>query len=556
METYSSSDWLDLLSRLNATGIALSAEKNHDHLLDMILKRAKEMTNADGGTLYIYTENDSLQFEILHNDSLLIHKGKVYGSPISFDPIKLTKEDGSANMENVAACAVLQRQTINVPDAYACSQFNFTGTRKFDAKTGYRSKSFLTVPMTNHENDIIGVLQLINAIDTESKQIRPFSELDQQLVESLASQAAITLSNRTLIESQQKLFDSFVELIARAIDEKSPYTGGHCRRVPMLTNMIAEATCNIDYGPFKDFNMTQDEKYALNLAGWLHDCGKITTPEAVVDKGTKLETIFDRIELIDTRFEILKRDLEITALKRKLESLGENSDINNDELRIQKAQLDEDKKFIHHCNIGGEAISEEHIARLEKIATRKWKNLQNKKDNFLSKDELYNLKIFRGTLTTEERLIINNHIVMTIKMLESLPYPKHLTHVTEYAGAHHEKMDGSGYPNGLTREQISAPARMMGIADIFEALTAKDRPYKKAMPMSQALAILGRMKLDQHIDPDLFDVFIWQKIYHKYGKQYINPEQMDDFRLEDIPGYAEPPVSTQYKDHPTDKLLS
>jgi HD-GYP domain-containing protein (c-di-GMP phosphodiesterase class II) len=395
--------------------------------------------------------------------------------------------------------------------------------------------------MTNHENEIIGVLQLINATSLKTREIGPFSTLDQQIVESLASQAAVTLTNRQLIEAQKKLFDSFIELIASAIDEKSPYTAGHCRRVPVLTNMIAEAACNIDHGPHKDFSMTDADKYELSVAGWLHDCGKITTPEAVVDKGTKLETIVDRIEMIDTRFEILKRDAEITVLKNKLKALGEEDLGADEQLSSRLKQLDDDREFIRSCNVGGEAMADELQQRVEDIAKYKWENAEGKESDFLTEDEVYNLNIFRGTLTAEEREIINNHIVATIRMLESLPYPKHLLNVTEFAGGHHEKMDGTGYPKGLKRDEMSIQARMMGIADIFEALTAGDRPYKKAMPMSQALTILGRMKLENHIDPDLFDVFMWEKVYQKYCDEYLPEEQRDEYDLNNIPGYTPPP---------------
>ena len=395
--------------------------------------------------------------------------------------------------------------------------------------------------MTNHENKIIGVLQLINATDADTGEIRAFSALDQQVVESLASQAAITLTNRQLIEAQKNLFDSFIALIASAIDEKSPYTAGHCRRVPVLTDMIAEACCNINYGPHKDFSMSDEEKYELNVAGWLHDCGKITTPEAVVDKGTKLETIVDRIEMIDTRFEILKRDAEIAALKRKLDSLGEKDFSGDEQHASELEQLDDDRAFIRMCNIGGEAMADDLQQRVKKIAQYKWKDTEGNDSNFLSDDEVYNLNIFRGTLTAEDREIINNHVVATIRMLGSLPYPKHLLNVTEFAGGHHEKMDGTGYPKGLKRDEMSIQARMLGIADIFEALTAADRPYKKAMPMSQALTILGRMKLENHIDPDLYDVFMWEKVYQKYADDYLGPEQCDDYDLNDIPGYVPPP---------------
>ena len=534
------SDLPKLLINLNSVGVALFAEKDHDRLLEIILMRAKDMTNADGGTLYLRTEENTLKFEIVHTDSLGIRMGGADGEPITFYPIKLMN-DGEPNMHNVAACAVLKNETINIPDAYSNEEFDFTGTRQFDKKTGYRSQSFLTVPMTNHENEIIGVLQLINAKDSKTQEIRPFSVLDQQVVESLASQAAVTLTNRQLIEAQKNLFDSFIELIASAIDEKSPYTAGHCRRVPVLTDMIAEACCNIDHGPHKDFSMTEEDIYELSVAGWLHDCGKITTPEAVVDKGTKLETIIDRIDMIDTRFEVLKRDAEIAALKNKLKALGEKDLSADEQLSSKLKLLDDDREFIRSCNVGGEAMADELQQRVGKIAQYKWENTEGNESNFLTENEVYNLNIFRGTLTAEEREIINNHIVATIRMLESLPYPKHLLNVTEFAGGHHEKMDGTGYPKGLKRDEMSIQARMMGIADIFEALTAGDRPYKKAMPMSQALTILGRMKLEDHVDPDLFDVFMWQKVYQKYADEYLEAEQCDDYDLNDIPGYIPPP---------------
>ena len=530
-----------LLRKLNSVGVALSAEKDHGRLLEIILMHAKDMTRADGGTLYLRTEENTLKFEIVRTDSLGIHMGGTQGEPISFYPVKLVNDDGEPNTQNVAACAVLKNETINIPDAYSNDEFDFAGTRHFDEKTGYRSQSFLTVPMTNHEANIIGVLQLINATDPDTGEIRAFSALDQQIVESLASQAAVTMTNRQLIEAQKKLFDSFIELIASAIDEKSPYTAGHCRRVPVLTNMIAEAACNINYGPHKDFSMTEEDKYELNVAGYLHDCGKITTPIEVVDKGTKLETIVDRIEMIDTRFDVLKRDAEIAALKQKIESMG-GDDVNPDIQLISKLkQLDDDKAFLQMCNVGGEAMADELRQRVEKISQYKIKDVEGNESNFLSDDEIYNLNIFRGTLNADEREIVNNHIVVTIKMLKSLPLPKHLRNLSEYAGGHHEKMDGTGYPKGLKRDEMSVQARMMGIADIFEALTAGDRPYKKGMPLSVALTILGRMKLEHHIDPDLFDVFMWGKIYQKYADEFLGSEQCDDFDLNDIPGYVPQP---------------
>lgn len=535
-----SSNLLNILQQLNDIGIALSAEKDHARLLELILTTGKSMTNADGGTLYLCKSRNILEFEIVHNDSLALRMGGVSDTPVSLPPVRLFS-DGRKNLHNVVACCVLKNQTINIEDAYENAEFDFSGTRAFDQQTGYRSKSFLAVPLSNHEGEIIGVLQLINATDKDTGEIKRFSATDQKIVESLASQAAVTLTNKQLIDAQKKLFDAFLQLIASAIDEKSPYTASHCLRVPELTKMIAEATCAIDYGVYKDFNMTDADMYQLSVAAWLHDCGKISTPESVTDKSTKLEKIFDRIELIDTRFEVLKRDAEIAALKRRLKTLGDERPYKDQKFDAELQGLDDDRQFIRECNVGGEMMSADMQQRVEKIAHYRWRNTDGREGAFLSADEVYNLNIPKGTLTPEERDIINHHIVVTINMLEALPYPKHLLKVPEYAGGHHEKMDGTGYPKGLTREQMSVPARMMGIADVFEALTADDRPYKKAMPLSKALTILGNMKLSNHIDGDLFDVFIWKKVYQRYADSFLPPEQCDHFELQEIPGYVAPP---------------
>ncbi len=540
--TISKIDFSKLLKELTDIGIALSAEKDHSRLLEMILLKAKEITNADGGSLYIYSEDRMLHFEIIRTESLNLHMGGTSGKPIDFQPISLYDKDGNPNDNMVVVRSALNNETYNINDAYTDTEFDFSGTRNFDKTTGYRSQSFLTVPMTNHENNLIGVLQLINSIDPDTGDVTTFSELDQQMVESMASQAAVTITNRNLIDAQKELFDSFIQLIARAIDEKSPYTAGHCRRVPVITSMLADAACKVDKGPLQSFNMTNEEKYELEVAAWLHDCGKITTPEYVVDKGTKLETIFDRIHLVDTRFEIIKRDAIVNALMTKLSegSNGDGYDWRSDQvLQKQLKKLDEDREYIRHCNIGGEQISEEQITRINTIGTYKWNSSDSDDLPLLTEEEMQNLQIGRGTLTVREREIINNHVSVTISMLESLPYPKHLERVPEYAGCHHEKMDGTGYPNGLTQDEMSIPARMVAIADVFEALTASDRPYKKAMSLSQSLTILGRMKLDGHVDPDLFDIFINEKIYLHYAKEHLSPEQLsEEVDLSTIPGYV------------------
>ncbi len=537
----SDADLMLRLEQLNAIGASLSAERDIDRLLESILVAAKTITRADGGTLYRVTDEQTLRFEIMRTSSLKYYLGGTTGNPIPFYPIQLYK-DGKPNNSMIAAYVALTGKTVNIADAYVAEGFDFSGTRAFDAKTGYRSKSFLTVPMRNHENEIIGVLQLLNALDPATGDIVAFSASDQRLAESLASQAAIALTNRMLINQLEQLFESFIALINTAIDEKSPYTGGHCQRVPVLTMLLAEAVNATKEGPLRDFNMSDKDRYELKIAGLLHDCGKVTTPVHVVDKATKLETLFDRVHLIDTRFEVLKRDAELEALKNKLRFLEQKKPMEAQEedrkLRDKLRELDDDCRFLHACNIGGERMRDEDVERVKRIGRRRWRDVAGHEADFLTEDEVRNLTIRAGTLTDEERKVINHHIVATIKMLEALPWPKHLVNVPEYAGGHHERMDGKGYPRGLTREEMSVQARCMGIADIFEALTAKDRPYKKGKTLSESLEILGRMKLGQHIDPDLFDVFVRQKVYLKYAQKFLDREQIDAVDESKIPGYV------------------
>jgi HD-GYP domain-containing protein (c-di-GMP phosphodiesterase class II) len=541
------------LEQLNEIGAALSQEKDIDHLLEKILLAAKTITRAAGGTLYMLEPSDEgprLRFAIMRNEAMGIAMGGTTGNPIPFYPVHLRGKDGTPNNQMVAAYTALTGKTVNIADAYTEEGFDFSGTRNFDRKTGYRSKAFLTVPMKNHEGEIIGVLQLINSIDQATNEIGPFSHSDQRLAESLASQAAIALTNRDLINQLEELFQSFIELINKAIDEKSPYTGEHCKRVPTLTMMLAEAVNETSEGPLRDFTMSDKDRYELKIAGLLHDCGKVTTPVHVVDKATKLETIFDRINLVDARFEVLKRDLEIDTLKRKIELLRQpgldkvaarESSAQIDQMsRDSLRQLDSDREFLRHCNVGVERMSPDAQERVNRIGTGyKWIDVSGGIADFLTQDEIENLTIASGTLTKKERETIKHHIVATIDMLKALRWPKHLEKVPEYAGGHHERMDGKGYPRGLKREQMSVQARVMGIADIFEALTAKDRPYKRGKTLSESLKILGNFRMNGHIDPDLFDIFVRRKIYLRYAEQFLDPDQIDEVDESKIPGFAE-----------------
>lgn len=543
-------DLFQRLEQLNEIGAALSQESNLDALLEKILFAAQRITRSDGGTLYLLEEGKQLRFAIMRNDSLNIAMGGTTGNPIPFYPVQLFDKEGKPNNKMVAAFSAISGRTINIADAYMADGFDFSGTRSFDRKTGYRSRSFLTVPMRDHESQIIGVLQLINSKGEIGNEVVPFSNSDQRLAESLASQAAIAITNRQLIIQLERLFESFIQLINTAIDEKSPYTGGHCQRVPLLTMLLAEAVNETSSGPLAAFTMTDRDRYELKIAGLLHDCGKVTTPVHVVDKATKLETIFDRINLIDTRFEVLKRDAEIAALKEQL-SLSRSGSAEIDEMarrnkiystdqafREKIRRIEEDREFIRRHNLGGEFMSADAQTRIHEIGIgHKWTDPSGNVAQFLTEDEINNLTIARGTLTVSEREVINHHIVATINMLEALPWPRHLRNVPEYAAGHHERMDGKGYPRGLKRDEMSVPARVMGIADIFEALTAKDRPYKRGKTLSESLFILGKFKEEGHVDPDLFDVFVRRKVYLRYAEQFLDPEQIDQVNEAIIPGY-------------------
>ncbi len=544
MDHLSPAEVAQRLDQLTELSVELSSNRNIPLLLEHILVVAKKITRADGGTLCRTSDDKkSLCFHISLNDTLNMYKGGVSGDPITIPNIPLVDKFGNKNLTSVAAYAANFGQSINIQDIYQADVFNFSGMRQFDAQYHYHSQSFLTVPMKNHEGELIGVLQLINATNPETGKVQSFSETDQRFIEALSSQAAIALTNQHLVLQLEKLFEALVNMINIGIDEKLPYTGRHCQMVPELTMMLAEATHRTETGPMAQFTMTDADRKELWLAGLLHDCGKITTPVHVVDKSTKLESIHDRIHNIDTRFEVLKRDAEIAALKRKLQALESGQGkaawpAIEEELAQRIEACNRDRDFLRFANVGGEGMKQEDQERVVEIGKQQWCGVNGQMQNFLDFEEVANLTIKFGTLTQDEREVINNHIVMTIRMLESLPWPKHLKNVPEYAGGHHERMDGKGYPRGLRADQMSVQARLMAIADIFEALTATDRPYKKGKTLSESLNILGKFRLNGHIDPDLFDVFVRQKVYLEFASRFMNPAQVDDVDESAIPGYV------------------
>jgi HD-GYP domain-containing protein (c-di-GMP phosphodiesterase class II) len=513
------------LERLLTIGVALAGERNSDRLMEQILLEAKALCDADGGTLYLSDEDDlALSFAIVRNDTLGIARGGTTGEKPTMQPVPLRLADGTPNVANVASCAAVTGRSINIADAYDAKGFDFSGTKRFDDKNNYRSRSFLTIPMTNSEGRVIGVLQLINARNAAG-EVGTFSEAEQRIVEALAAQAAVSLDNQRLLLAQRHLLESFIKLIANAIDAKSPYTGGHCARVPVLTQMLAQAAVDDNSAAFADFKLSEDEWYELRIAAWLHDCGKIVTPTHVMDKATKLERIADRMPEVELRFAVLEgaRQLQLaretTADPSRHESLRTAAD-------AEIAALRADLAFLRVQNIGSEFTSPDAVARIRAIATRTVV-VMGVAHPMLSEDEVNNLCISRGTLTTDERLIINGHMVHTVRMLEALPFPRGLRRVPEYATGHHEKMDGTGYPRGLYGTEMSLPARMMAVADVFEALTAQDRPYKKAKTLSETMAIMGAMKRDNHLDPSIFDLFIRSGVYRRYAERFLPVELLD-----------------------------
>ena len=517
-----------MLSKLIDIGIALSKEKNINILLEKILNEARVISNSDGGTVYLLTDdNKKLSFEIMQTESLGIKFG---GSsepvPDYIYPVKLYNDDGTKNINNASSVCALEGKTINIKNAYENKDYDFSGVKGFDKKHNYFSKSFLNIPLKNHKNKVIGVLQLLNP--QKDDQIISFSDELVELVQALASQASVALTNQLLIDEQKELFRSFIKLVVDALDKKDPVTGGHCNRVPLLTMMIAEYI-NSDTNKYKNQSFSEDELDELFVAGWLHDFGKVATPDHIMNKSTKLQGLYDKIDQIKLRFEILKRDVELNFYKNMLS----NSDIDKKLLDSQLQKINDDFKFLKVSNIGGEFMSEELQNRVHDIANQKIE-LDNQSSPILSNEEIDFLTISRGTLSKEDREVMENHVSLTYTLLDKLPYPDHLKQVPFYAGCHHEKINGEGYPNGYSGDQLPLQARIIAIADVFEGLTAPDRPYKEPYKLSKALKILKFMVNDGEIDSDLFKLFIKKKLYLKYADDKLNPKQMDDINEKEL----------------------
>ena len=570
------------LEKLVELGIALSAERNHTRFIEMMLRGAKDLTFADGGLLFTRGETDELEIQMLGIDSIDLHLGGSTGKKVQIEPLKLHDPDtGRPDYFNLVCHTSLTERTVNVPNMTQSRDFDFSWFDELGKRFEFQPQSCLAVPLRPHKGDVIGVLVLLNARHRITGHTVPFGDEITQYIEALASQAAVSMDNQHLLRAQDRLLDSIIKLVATAIDEKSPYTGGHCERVPELGSLLAKAACEAEEGVFAEFDMNDDEWREFHIAGWLHDCGKVTTPEYVVDKATKLETLYNRIHEIRMRFEVKLRDYTIEHLEKRLAD-GSDEQALKAELDDRIKQLQDDFAFIAKCNLGGEFMDESLTERLQAIAKTTWMRhfddtlglsdeeqrrlrrrtrpklpakamlLEDRPEHLVKRvrpipeekyarlgikmetpkylynyGEVYNLSIARGTLTDEERYKINEHVINSILMLEQLPFPKHMARIPEFAGGHHETMNGSGYPRRLNKAQMSIQARILAVADIFEALTASDRPYKTPKTLSEAIRIMNFMRKDEHIDGELFDLFLNSGVYRSYAERYLKPEQLD-----------------------------
>ncbi len=550
----SSNSLLSLIDSLIST--------DYNSITEKILEYAINSAGIDGYIFISISDNNYLNLENGWIKSLNLHA--LNPELAGLFPSRSINDIKNKKKRSPAETCALTHEIMNISNFYAHPDLDTSAFSKFDEICNYSTISALVIPLIDRKNNPVGIVEFINNLDSNGKNIN-FTSEDQNELLTLCKLLTVTLENKKLGEDYTQLLESFIEVLARAIDAKSPYTGAHCQRVPIIARLLATAVIEQDSGKYKDFTMSDTDLYTLHIASWLHDCGKITTPEYIVDKASKLEGIFNRIHEIRDRFEILRRDAHILYLQKRLQNTDSKEKLQAEYINTVK-QLENNFAFIAKCNTGDIPLTDEDISRLEELSKiqfvryfnrmlglswaererikdtklfsepAKENLLQNRPDHIAgiyNYGELYNLSIPRGTINKEEREKINEHIVVTIEMLKALPFPKELSNIVEYAGAHHERIDGKGYPNGLTGEQMSVPAKIMAIADIFEALTASDRPYKEPKKLSEVLGIMKEMKNNGHIDPDLYDIFIRSRVFQEYANQYIKSEQIDEINIED-----------------------
>ena len=553
-----------LLERfVKLSNLAIDGKNNADDIIAEAMSFAASIANADGCFFFSVTQGSFLNL-IYSNISSIATSLSGTSNMRMFPSVYLPDVKNKQNKKPAEICAINQ-EIINSPNIFNEANIDTSSFAEFDQLNNYITISVLAFPVFNSKHSLVGVAQFINATDTKGKIIK-FTQDDQEKMMAICQVIAVVLERKQLSESYTQLLEAFVDVLAKAIDAKSPYTGLHCQKVPIITRMLATAAVQSNEGKLKNFEMSDNDWYALHIASWLHDCGKIITPEYIIDKASKLETINNRIHEIRNRFEILRRDAHIEYLQKRLHNIDTKENLQA-EFVAKVKQLNDDFEFIGKCNIGDEALTKQDLERIDKIAEQKfvryfsrmvglsWSEkklintpstyaapeveavLQDRPEQiaaFYNQGELTNIKIKQGTINATEREKINEHIITTINMLKNLPFPPELSNIVEYAGAHHERVDGKGYPNGLTGEQMSIPAKIMAIADVYEALTAKDRPYKEPKKLSEVLKIMQEMKNSGHLDPELYELFIKSGVYMDYAKEYIDKDQIDDINPEEF----------------------
>jgi HD-GYP domain-containing protein (c-di-GMP phosphodiesterase class II) len=538
---------------------SISKENNFDELIKLIGRSTAKATKANAAYLYLINDAET------HIEPQFAWRATTQNEDISQLEIFALNDEKIAKTIEQIMIKKKPFENLNIN----------TFDKQEQNKLGLDSEQIwsITFPLFSKEKQTIGAMILVFDVK-ESEYIR---NTKFHYFESLINYTAIALDGRKMQQNQKDLLDSFIQIMASTIDTKSPYTGNHCQKVPLLTQWLSQVASDSSTPPFNDFKLNSTQQEELRIASWLHDCGKITTPEYVVDKATKLETIYNRIHEIRTRFEVLKRDAEIKQWKEAFNNTL--PDEYREELEQEWQRLDEEFALIARVNVGDEFLSEQDVEKVQKIGQQTWIQtldsslglaweekarlnnsinallpitvtlLQDNQSHLIPRvtntvqdprftlqppeyknniGEVYNLSIQRGTLNNEERFTINDHIIQTIKMLEALPFPKTMKAIPKIAGGHHEKVDGTGYPMGLKAEEMPLTARAMAIADIFEALTSHDRPYKKAKTLTESLKIMSFMVKDKHIDKDLFNLFLTSGLYNKYAEAHLKPEQCDD----------------------------
>lgn len=519
------------IKQLIHIGESLSAKNSLVNIFNLILSEAMDYCNADGGTIYVVSSDGQyLDFKLMFNISLNQRMGDV-DSPITWPSVPLFNSDGTPNMSHMVSYVYHTKESKAFEDVYEQDLFDNAGTKKYDKRNNYRSKSMAAIPLINHEDEVMGVIQLINAQDEDNKTIG-FNEDHLLMLNSLASQAAISLSNSRLIENLEELLLQFIKSIAAAIDRKSKYTAGHVKRVATLTEKIARAVNNDEDGVFEHIYFSSDQLKELSMAGWMHDVGKIVTPECIMDKSTKLEKIIDRIELIRMRCELLKEVIRKDLLI--FEQKGTLKEETRIELESSIAQIEKDCELIEKLNIGSESLPEHLKNEIKRIQDFSYSS-NGKEYKIITEDEAKNLQIYRGTLTDEEFVVMKDHAQVTWDMLSPLQFPKKFENVPLYASSHHERLNGKGYPNKLPEQKIPLQARIIAVADVFEALLS-DRPYKAGKKLSDALKIIAYMVKDHELDSRVVDLLLDSGLYISFARDIVkvNNDLIDTFDIADI----------------------